>query len=152
MAPARAVPALNGKRERPARLEAILGAVDPRLRGQLVGELSGEPAFGPVPDTGKIALVGHRAAGKSRLLPLLCRWTGLPGLDLDTEIERRTRRGPTAWLATDPRGFRVQERRCFAAIRGPVLIATGGGFLSHHPDLLEPAAAVLVPVTFETYR
>jgi shikimate kinase len=31
-------------------------------------------------------------------------------------------------------------------------VATGGGFLSLHADLLRDHTAVLVPITFETYR
>ncbi len=40
----------------------------------------------------------------------------------------------------------------FASLPPDRVIAAGGGFLSLHGDLLEGTHAVLVPVTFETYR
>jgi shikimate kinase len=99
-----------------------------------------------------VALVGHRAAGKSRLLPLVCRWTGLPGIDLDRLIEERAGRSVAALFTADPGGFRGAEREAFGSIRGPAIVATGGGFLSLHADLLRGHSAVLVPITLETYR
>ncbi len=99
-----------------------------------------------------IALVGHRAAGKSRLLPLVCQWTGLPGIDLDRLIEKRAGRSIGALFASDPQAFREAERLAFSSIRGPMIVATGGGFLSLHADLLREHTAVLVPITFEAYQ
>jgi shikimate kinase len=110
-----------------------------------------------------IALVGHRSAGKSRLLPLLCRWTGLPGFDLDEVIAERAGKSAKAFFVggeSGPADFREAERAAFAALTapavgqpsGPAIVATGGGFLSLHSDLLRGHTAVLVPITFETYR
>ena len=99
-----------------------------------------------------VALVGHRAAGKSRLLPLVCRWTGLPGVDLDRLIAESAGQDLASFFNIDPAAFRAAERRAFASIRGPAVVATGGGFLSLHADLLRDHTAVLVPITFETYR
>ncbi len=99
-----------------------------------------------------VALVGHRAAGKSRLLPLVSQWTGLPGVDLDLLIAERAGQELTSFFNADPAAFRAAERRAFASIEGPAIVATGGGFLSLHADLLRDRTAVLVPITFETYR
>jgi shikimate kinase len=106
----------------------------------------------PRPLRSLVALVGHRAAGKSRLLPLVCRWTGRPGVDLDVLIEERAGRSVAVLFTADPQAFREAERQAFASIRGPAIVATGGGFLSLHADLLRDHTAVLVPITFETYR
>jgi len=109
-------------------------------------------AANPRPLRSLVALVGHRGAGKSRLLPLVCRWTGLPGADLDRLIEQDAGQDLVSFFNTDPAAFRAAERRAFASIGGPAIVATGGGFLSLHADLLRDHTAVLVPITFETYR
>ena len=73
-------------------------------------------------------------------------------LRFDLEIQRRTGKPPSAWFPGDEAGFRAAERECFAALRAPILVATGGGFLFHHPDCLGRALPVLIPITEATYR
>ncbi len=96
--------------------------------------------------------MGHRAAGKSRLLPLLAEWAGWPGVDLDRELERRSGRRLREWLPNDEAGFRRAERDLFESLPGGWLVAVGGGFLSNHPGALERHVSVLVPITLESYR
>jgi shikimate kinase len=135
-------------------LEEIRAVLDPQAlpdRWDLAAPASN--AWEPRP---LVALVGHRSAGKSRLLPLLSRWTGLPGWDLDEVIAERAGQSVASLFTRSPSAFREAERAAFASltgsVRGPALVATGGGFLSLHADLLRGHTAVLVPITFETYR
>lgn len=136
--------------DRAALLREILDAVDERVRPgetDIVQRLS--PSGRPAP---RVVLAGHRAAGKTRLLPLISSWCGVPGFDLDAEITERTGRTPREWIELDVSRFRALERETFAALPTPAVIAVGGGFLSLHPELLEGSTPVLVPVSFETYR
>jgi shikimate kinase len=137
--------------ESPARLvERIFDVVDPRLAPSLRAELERPgPARTPVA-TQTLAIAGHRAAGKSRLLPLLAELTGRPGLDLDVELERLHGRPLRAWVTEDVSGFRAAEREAFLRLPAGSLVALGGGFLSHHPDALQGAFTVLVPLSVET--
>jgi shikimate kinase len=139
--------------ESPARLvDRILDVVDPRLAPALRAELARTgPARTPAPGQ-TLAIAGHRAAGKSRLLPLLSELTGRPGLDLDAELERLHGRPLRTWVTEDVAGFRAAEREAFLALPAGSLVALGGGFLSHHPDALRGAFTVLVPLSAETYR
>lgn len=118
-----------------------LELVDPRLRDALKRDVA-EAA--PVTLRGHVVLVGHRGAGKSRLLLPLAERLRRPAVELDASLGR-------ALFERSQREFRAAERRAFAAVPGEALIAAGGGFLSHHPDLLEGHTPVLVPITFETY-
>ena len=102
--------------------------------------------------TQTVVIGGHRAAGKTRLLPLVSALLGRPGLDLDVELERRTGRTLRDWVAQDADGFRAAERALFQELPAGSLIAVGGGFLSHHPEALHSCYTLLVPVSFETYR
>jgi shikimate kinase/3-dehydroquinate dehydratase len=74
-----------------------------------------------------ILLVGPRGAGKSTVGPLLARETGLPFLDVDREIERRSG-VPVAGLLRDGR-FRGLEGRTLGELLrdGPRVLAAGGG-------------------------
>lgn len=99
-----------------------------------------------------VVLAGHRAAGKTRLLPVLSALLGRPGLDLDAELERTHGRSLKAWVAEDVAGFRAAERVAFGGLPPGGLVAVGGGFLAHHAAVLSEAWVVLIPVTFETYR
>ncbi len=54
-----------------------------------------------------VVLVGHRSAGKTTLLPLISAWTGLTGVDLDEEIERRTGQSSREWVQRDVKRFRA---------------------------------------------
>jgi shikimate kinase len=98
-----------------------------------------------------VALVGHRAAGKTRVLPHVSKLLGREGFDLDAELQRRSGRDLGAWVRDDEPSFRAAERECFDSFPPGSLVACGGGFLSHHPMALAGCLAVLVPVTFETY-
>jgi len=133
-------------------IDDILEALDPRLAPALRSELA-LPGPTALPAPGQtLALAGHRAAGKSRLLPLLCALTGRPGVDLDAELERLHGRPLRTWVAEDVKGFRAAERAAFAQLPPGQVVALGGGFLSHHAQALAGACTVLVPVTLETYR
>jgi shikimate kinase len=133
-------------------VERILQAVDPRLVGALREELR-QPGAGAGPAPGQtVVLAGHRAAGKTRLLPLVGALLGRPGVDLDAELERRSGRPLRSWVAEDPQSFRRAERATFLEMPPGGLVAVGGGFLSHHPEALAGCFTLLVPISFETYR
>lgn len=133
-------------------VQQILDAVDPRLAPSLRAELARPgPTALPAP-TQTLALAGHRAAGKSRLLPLVSELTGRPGVDLDAELARRHGRPLRTWVSEDVAGFRAAERAAFTQLPPGGLVALGGGFLSHHAEVLTGAFTVLVPVSLETYR
>ncbi|PTL80770.1 shikimate kinase [Vitiosangium sp. GDMCC 1.1324] len=133
-------------------IERILSAVDPRLASALRQELV-LPGPGLLPSEGQTVVIGgHRAAGKTRLLPLVSALLGRPGLDLDAELERRSGRSLRDWVAQDTQGFRAAERDMLQVLPRGSVIAVGGGFLSNHPDALESCYTLLVPVSFETYR
>ncbi len=98
-----------------------------------------------------VVLVGHRAAGKSTLLPHVAALLGRQGFDLDDELERVHRRPIKAWVTEDVDSFRQHERRLFLTMPRGSVVAVGGGFLSHNKPLLRDCLPVLVPITFETY-
>lgn len=135
---------------RAALLDQLLAAVDPRVGLTASGVLECAPRTAAIRP--RVVLVGHRAAGKSRLLPFVAEWCGWRAADLDREIGVRTGKSPREWVEQDLTRFRGLEREVFTAIEGPVVLSVGGGFLSLHPDLLVDTTPVLVPVTFETYR
>jgi len=136
-------------------LALILDAVDPRLREGLALALDAAPdtasRLALRPDR-QIVLVGHRAAGKTRLLPMVAELTGRPALDLDRELEARFQRSLRDWVREDEPSFRAAERFCFLSLPPGAVVAVGGGFLSLHGALLTGHVPLLVPVTFETYR
>ena len=135
--------------------EEILARVDPRLRERVREELrewraAGRAARPPGP---RVVLVGHRGAGKTTLLPHVAALLGREAVDLDAEIERALGRPIREVFAEDERRFRAVERERFQAVPAGTVVAAGGGFLALHSDLLGPGdTAVLVPVSFETYR
>jgi shikimate kinase len=140
--------------ELPPPVEAIVASVDPRLVETVrraVLESLASPA--EILNLGRrVVLVGHRAAGKSRLLPHVAQLLGRPAVDLDAALERDQGRSLREWVATNEAEFRQAERHFFQSRPDDEVQAAGGGFLSHHGDLLAPHLAVLVPVTFQTYR
>ena len=141
--------------ERQELIERLLEAVDPRLGPGLREEWTYPGPGAPPALPGEhqtVVLAGHRAAGKTRLLPLVGALLGRPGLDLDAELERRTGRSLKDWVAQDTEGFREAERELFLELPRGGLVAVGGGFLSHHPEALAPCYTLLVPISFETYR
>ncbi|ATB33363.1 shikimate kinase [Melittangium boletus DSM 14713] len=145
------MPGLSAE-QRNQLIERILGAVDPRLIASVRAEFTLPAAAEPPHAARTVVIGGHRAAGKSRLLPLVSALLGRPGLDLDIELEQRTGRSLREWVATDTEGFRAAERALFLSLPPGSCVAVGGGFLSHHPDALEGSYTLLVPISFETYR
>lgn len=125
----------------------ILRAIDPRCRDRV--DLPAIPRW-PAPRQ-RLVICGHRAAGKSRLLPVIAELTGRPAIDLDREIERRTGRELKAWVREDPESFRRAEREVFSSLDVRACVSVGGGFLSLHADLLEGSFPLLIPVSFESY-
>ena len=99
-----------------------------------------------------MVIAGHRSAGKSRLLPMVARMLGRPGLDLDAHLERLHGRPLRSWVAEAPQAFRAAERRALLELPPGGLVAVGGGFLSHHPEALAGHFTLVVPVCFDTYR
>jgi shikimate kinase len=140
----------SGRRE--DLLARMWGVVDPRLQAQLASEVRGPSPALALGSEQRVVLVGHRAAGKSRLLPLVAEWLGWPALDLDRELEAGSGRGLQEWLRADEAGFRRAERELFRRLPSGHVVAAGGGFLSLHGDALAGDVAVLVPITRETYR
>jgi shikimate kinase len=134
------------------QIERILQALDPRLAPALKEALSrpGPRALPAQQQT--VVLAGHRASGKTRLLPLVSALLGRPGVDLDAELERRSGRSLRTWVSEEPHTFRQVERSTFLELPPGSLVSVGGGFLSHHPEALASCFTLLVPVTFETYR
>ncbi len=138
--------------DRAELLARIWDALDPRLRPGLEAELTQARPPLEVAAERRVVLVGHRAAGKSRLLPLLSEWLDWPGVDLDRELEARSGLPLRDWVRRDEASFRRAERELFTSLPGHRVIAAGGGFLSHHGDALRQDVPVLVPISFPTYR
>ena len=97
-------------------------------------------------------LVGHRSAGKTRLLPQIAALVKRPAIDLDHAIAERGGRDLASWVREDLTGFRRAERETFAALPPGQVVAAGGGFLALHEDLLRRHVAVLIPISFDAYR
>lgn len=131
-------------------LNEVAALVDPRLREQFVNDV--EEHDGAVPLDGHVVLVGHRAAGKTRLLGPLSRWAKRMAFDLDAVIEVRTGKPLRELFERSQKAFRTAERDAFESIDGKAMVSAGGGFLSHHADLLKGHTPVLVPVSAETFR
>ncbi len=127
--------------------------VDPRLQNALSAEFArrrGERLEGIARGV-TVVLAGHRAAGKTTLLPQVAKALGREGLDLDTELARRSGRSLRDWLREDERGFREAERALFSELPRGLVVSVGGGFLSLHTSALKSCVVVDVPVTFATY-
>jgi shikimate kinase len=138
--------------DEPYRLvEQLIEHLDPRLQAW-VREALATPGPTAVPAPGQtVVIAGHRAAGKTRVLPLVGRLLGRVGLDLDRELES-TGRSLRTWVAEDPTAFRAAERQALLRVPAGSLVSVGGGFLSHHPEALAGMFTLVVPVSFETYR
>jgi len=129
----------------------VLALVDPRVRDRVHAEYVARPRAGK-PLGPRVVLVGHRAAGKSTLLPAVAKLLGRRALDLDAEIERALGQPIREVFREDVRRFRAVEREVYQRLPRGTVVAAGGGFLALHADLLGEDTAVLVPVSFETYR
>ncbi len=132
----------------------LFNAIDPRLAQaqRAAWERRRGLAVEPLPRGVTVALVGHRASGKSTLLPHVSKLLGREGVDLDLELARRSGRDLRSWLGDDAASFRAAERECFESLPAGSLVACGGGFLAHHPSAVVGCVAVSVPVTFQTYQ
>lgn len=131
----------------------LLRHLDPRLQADLAREVARRRSL-PVeglPRGVTVVLAGHRAAGKSTVLPHVAALLGREAVDLDVLLEQRAGRSLRRWFMEDERGFRQAERACFESLSKGLVVAVGGGFLSEHGDALQPCVTVLVPVSFETY-
>lgn len=128
--------------------------LDPRLAVELRVEYRRRAAgrLEPLPRGVTVVIAGHRAAGKTRLLPLVAQRLRRQAIDLDAEIERREGCSVRELFQAGEETFRRAERRAFAGLPRGVVVAVGGGFLSLHADLLRAAVVVVVPISFETYR
>src|SRR4051812_12827745 len=113
----------------------LLIAIDPRLAPSHLAAWERERLrpHAPLPRGVTVALVGHRASGKSTLLPLVGRLLGREGVDLDLELARRSGRDLRSWVQEDEPSFRASERACFESLPAGSLVACGGGFLASHP-------------------
>lgn len=131
-------------------LEAAFQVIDPRLAPALRAELARRQGRRAAPEG--IVLAGHRAAGKSSLLPLIATALGRVAVDLDAKLAATYGRPLASWVVEDEPGFRRAERELFCAQDPRAVIAVGGGFLAHHAKVLEGRTVVLVPISFETYR
>lgn len=147
--------ALNDPDARGRLVNAFVEGFARPLRAGLAEALEAEPPPSPLPlppaAEQTVVLAGHRAAGKSRALPVFEALLGRRGIDLDRWIETRHRRNLKGWVRHDPQSFRKAEREAFLAQPPGSLISVGGGFLSLHADLLAGAWTVLIPIDFETY-
>jgi len=89
----------------------------------------------------RIHLLGFMAAGKSTLGPALARRAGLPFLDLDQEVERRSGLSvPDLFALAGEPAFREEEHAALLALapRPDLVLATGGGVVedpANHPLL-----------------
>lgn len=129
----------------------VLALVDPRVRDRVHAEYLAAPRAGK-PLGPRVVLVGHRAAGKTTLLPVVAGLLGRRAVDLDAEIERALGQPIRDVFREDVRRFRAAEREVYRQLPAGTVVAAGGGFLALHADLLGEDTAVLVPVSFETYR
>jgi shikimate kinase len=133
-------------------LEQILDSLDPRLLHQLRQELAQvDPGIRPASEQ-TLVIAGHRAAGKTRVLPLIARLLGREGVDLDQRLELSSGRSLRTWVAEDPKAFRAAERLALLELAPGSLVSVGGGFLSNHPEALAGMFTLVVPISFETYR
>jgi XRE family aerobic/anaerobic benzoate catabolism transcriptional regulator len=85
----------------------------------------------------RIALVGLRGAGKSRLGRMLAARLGIRSVELDREVEREGRMDLSDILAIHGQeGFRRPEREALQRLvreGEPAVIATGGGIIAEAP-------------------
>ncbi len=130
-----------------------LDALDPRLTPSLLAELErrAHDVLEPLPRATTVVLAGHRAAGKSSLLPHVAALLGRPAIDLDAELARAHGGPIREWFERDRASFRRAEKEAFLRLPRGVVVAVGGGFLSQHPGALVGCVVVEVPITFQTY-
>lgn len=140
--------ASSGRR---ALVQRIIDALDPSVVPEVLARYGRPPSLAWPTEQQQLVLVGHRSAGKSRLLPLVSELVGRPPVDLDAAIAERGGRDLREWVREDIAGFRRAERETFEALPRGKVIAAGGGFLALHADLLSAHVAVLIPISFGAY-
>jgi shikimate kinase len=131
---------------------SLISLLDERLRSSLSIELDARARelTDGLPRGVTVVLAGHRAAGKSTLLPHVAALLGRPGFDLDQVLEQTAGRPLRAWVSEDEASFRAAERQVFQRLPRGGVIAVGGGFLFHHAELLAGCLTALVPLSWET--
>ncbi len=83
-----------------------------------------------------IALTGMMGSGKTTVARKLARLLSRPFLDTDGEISRRAGASvPAIFAERGERAFRTMEREVVLGLRGPLVVALGGG------AFCDPAAA-----------
>jgi len=96
----------------------------------------------------RIHLLGFMAAGKSSLGPALARRGGLPFVDLDQEVQRRSGLTvPDLFALVGEPAFREEEHAALLALaeRPELVLATGGGVVE------DPANHALLAAGFCVY-
>lgn len=140
---------------RAALIRKVLTTFPEPMREELQAHYEARQPYLPLPPLPRadqrVVIAGHRAAGKSRLLPIVSALLGRHGVDLDRWLERTHARPLREWVATSPESFRAAEREGYLAQPNDCVVSVGGGFLSLHPELLTEAWTVLVPIDFDTY-
>ncbi len=99
----------------------------------------------------KIFLTGFMGSGKSTVGRVLANQLGWPFIDLDFEIEKRTKREiSTIFKQTGEPAFRKEERQALHAIDlDPAIIATGGGcFINNRDWMLNNGMVIYLQVPF----
>lgn len=140
---------------RAALIRKVLTTFPDPMREELQAHYEARQPHLPLPrpprDDQRVVLAGHRAAGKSRLLPIFASLLDRPAIDLDRWLERTHGRTLREWVSTSPTTFRAAEREGYIAQPARSVVSLGGGFLSLHADLLKDAWTVLIPIDFDTY-
>lgn len=127
---------VSDRPDRPLELELVhlqlekLAAEDVAAVQSFIAERLGRASR----QQGRIALVGLRGAGKTTLGALAASSMGLPFIELDREIERRSGMDLSEIFASEGQpGFRRRERECLEEIvRGTdkAIIAAGGSLVT----------------------
>lgn len=92
---------------------------------------------------GHIFLIGFMGAGKSTVAKTLHTMTGMPVLEMDSEIERRAgMKIPEIFASRGEAGFRRMETRLLHSLResAPLLVSCGGGVVTRSVNVQEMRA------------
>ncbi len=125
-----------------ALLKDLPNATLSRIRLQLLKDYAADFGDTRAADAPRIALLGLRGAGKSTLGARLAAHCGVPFIELDREIERRSGTPlEEIFLLYGQAAYRRHELRCLTQVlteNAACVIATGGSIVS------EPAAYTLL--------
>ncbi len=129
----------------------LIDELDPRLQSELRDTWArrATEAVDGLPRGATVVLAGHRAAGKTRLLPLIAKALNRSAVDLDEVLSRQ--RPLHDWVTDDVLSFRAAERSAFRQLPRGSVVSVGGGFLAAHAPVLSGCVVVLVPVSYQTY-